>query len=107
MASVRTILHMANVLNWVIKQMDVKNALLHGDLHETVFTKQPDGFVDKEKPDHVWGSTRRSTVSNRLQEPDLISSAHFSLILDSVARSLIHPCLSTQKRKISSSYYYT
>ena len=54
MASVRTILHMATVLNWEIKQMDVKNAFLHGDLHEKVFMRQPSGFVDKQKPDHVW-----------------------------------------------------
>lgn len=39
MASVRTILNMATVLNWDIRQMDIKNAFLHGDLQEIVFTK--------------------------------------------------------------------
>ena len=54
MASVRTILHMATVLNWEIRQMDVKNAFLHGDLQEEVFMKQPAGFVDSEHPHYVW-----------------------------------------------------
>lgn len=51
--TVRLILHVASVMNWELKQMDVKNAFLHGDLTETVYMKQPTGFVDKSKPDHV------------------------------------------------------
>lgn len=52
-STVRLVLHTATVLKWDIKQMDVTNAFLHGDLTETVYMHQPAGFVDKTKPNHV------------------------------------------------------
>ncbi|XP_020527968.1 uncharacterized protein LOC110007930 [Amborella trichopoda] len=38
---------------WHIKQLNVKNAFLHGTLHEVVFMHQPLGFVDKNYPNHL------------------------------------------------------
>ena len=32
--------------NWELDEMDVKTAFLHGDLEETIFMKQPDGFEE-------------------------------------------------------------
>jgi len=52
-ATVRAVLHLATIMNWELKQMDVKNAFLHGDLTETVYMKQPAGFVNKALPNHV------------------------------------------------------
>ncbi|GJU50866.1 retrovirus-related pol polyprotein from transposon TNT 1-94, partial [Tanacetum coccineum] len=41
-------------MNMVVYQMDVKTAFLNGNLREEVYVSQPDGFVDKDKPNHVY-----------------------------------------------------
>nr|GEW67553.1 retrovirus-related Pol polyprotein from transposon TNT 1-94 [Tanacetum cinerariifolium] len=40
--------------NMVVYQMDVKTAFLNGNLREKVYVSQPDGFVDPDKPNHVY-----------------------------------------------------
>lgn len=52
-ATIRVILSVALSSNWKIRQLDVKNAFLHGRLDEVVFCHQPTGFVDSARPDHV------------------------------------------------------
>ncbi|GJY38280.1 retrovirus-related pol polyprotein from transposon TNT 1-94 [Tanacetum coccineum] len=41
-------------MNMVVYQMDMKTAFLNGNLREEVYVSQPDGFVDKDKPNHVY-----------------------------------------------------
>ncbi|GJY29217.1 retrovirus-related pol polyprotein from transposon TNT 1-94 [Tanacetum coccineum] len=40
--------------NMTIYQMDVKTAFLNGELRKVVYVSQPEGFVDQDKPNHVY-----------------------------------------------------
>ncbi|GJY72101.1 retrovirus-related pol polyprotein from transposon TNT 1-94 [Tanacetum coccineum] len=52
--AIRIFLAFAAHMNMVIYQMDVKTAFLNGNLREEVYVSQPDRFVDKDKPNHVY-----------------------------------------------------
>ncbi|KAK2442749.1 putative mitochondrial protein [Trifolium repens] len=45
--TIRTILALAALNGWCVHQLDVKSAFLHGELNETVFVDQPQGYVKK------------------------------------------------------------
>ncbi|GJX33016.1 copia protein [Tanacetum coccineum] len=52
--SIRTLLAYACALDFKLFQMDVKSAFLNGFINEEVYVAQPPGFIDFEKPDHVY-----------------------------------------------------
>ncbi|MCO5567154.1 hypothetical protein L7F22_020842 [Adiantum nelumboides] len=45
MTTLRTLLALVATKDMELKQMDVKTAFLHGDLHEDLYMEQPAGFV--------------------------------------------------------------
>ena len=52
--SIRILIAFATHHNFKLYQMDVKSAFLNGPIQELVFVKQPPGFEDPNKPNHVY-----------------------------------------------------
>lgn len=51
--SIRLVLTIAITRGWSLRQIDISNAFLHGNLEERIVVSQPQGFVDQRFPHHV------------------------------------------------------
>ncbi|GJX05812.1 putative RNA-directed DNA polymerase [Tanacetum coccineum] len=51
--TIRVVLSLAVTNDWPLRQLDIQNAFLHGNLKEQVYMKQPPGFIDPQRPNHV------------------------------------------------------
>ncbi|KOM38441.1 hypothetical protein LR48_Vigan03g182300 [Vigna angularis] len=45
MTTIRLFFAMATIRHWPLHQLDIKNAILHGDLEEEAYMEQPPRFV--------------------------------------------------------------
>ena len=51
--TIRLVLSLALVRHWDIRQLDVKNAFLHGVLTEDIYMEQPPSMINPKFPSHV------------------------------------------------------
>ncbi|GJU27617.1 retrovirus-related pol polyprotein from transposon TNT 1-94 [Tanacetum coccineum] len=82
--------------NMTIYQMDVKTAFLNVELHEVVYVSQPEGFIDQDKPNHVY--RLKKALYGLKQAPcawyDMLSSF---LLLQEFSKGAVDPTLFTRK----------
>jgi hypothetical protein len=52
-ATIRTVLALSVSRGWSLRQLDVKNAFLHGVLEEEVYMRQPLGFENPNAPNYI------------------------------------------------------
>jgi Reverse transcriptase (RNA-dependent DNA polymerase) len=51
--TIRLVLSLAITKHWPIRQLNINNTFLHGDLQGLIYMSQPSGFVDAQNPIHV------------------------------------------------------
>jgi hypothetical protein len=51
--TIRIILSIAISEGWHLRQLDVQNTFLHGNLEEDVYMMQPPGYENKSMPNYV------------------------------------------------------
>jgi hypothetical protein len=52
--SIHILLAYATQHNFILYQMDIKNAFLNGPIKEGVYVEQPPGFESEEYPNHIY-----------------------------------------------------
>lgn len=95
-SSLRVLLALATKSRLNVDQMDVKTAFLNGDLHETVFMKQPVGFEEKGK-DYV--CLLKKSIYGLKQAPRAWNhKLNTELIQLGFRRSINEPCVYTRSK---------
>ncbi|GJS69493.1 retrovirus-related pol polyprotein from transposon TNT 1-94 [Tanacetum coccineum] len=95
--SIRILFAYACAHDFKLFQMDVKSTFLNGFINEEVYVAQPPGFVDFEKPNHVF--KLKKTVYGLKQAPKAWYDRHKAFLLDHMyTMGLVDNTLFTKKR---------
>nr|GEV24681.1 hypothetical protein [Tanacetum cinerariifolium] len=86
----------ASTKNMTIYQMDVKTAFLNGELREVVYVSEPEGFVDPDKPNHVY--RLKKVLYGLKQAPRTWYDMLYSFLLSQkFSKGAVDPTLFTKK----------
>nr|GEZ95343.1 copia protein [Tanacetum cinerariifolium] len=72
--SIRIFIANVATKNMTIYQMDVKTDFLNGELREVVYVSQPEGFVDPNKPNHVYMLKKSNSALEIIKKYGMLSS---------------------------------
>ncbi|GJX04467.1 retrovirus-related pol polyprotein from transposon TNT 1-94 [Tanacetum coccineum] len=75
--SIRILLAYACTLDFKLFQMDIKSAFLNGFINEELYVAQPPGFIDFEKPDHVYKLKKALYGLKQVPKACVCLSTHF------------------------------
>ncbi|CAM8885574.1 unnamed protein product [Rhodiola kirilowii] len=95
--TIRTVLCLAVSRNWPLRQLDVKNAFLHGHLQEDVYMTQPPGFIDPSRPSHVASQVDGLHINQLKYAHDLLDK--YGLLHSQPVRTPVAP-----KAQLNSTY---
>ena len=91
--AIRILLAYANHHDITLYQMDIKSAFLNGEIEEEVYVKQPPGFVNPKKPNHVY-KLRKALYGLKQAPTSLVQMLNEVSSLKKVLKlvKLIQPC---------------
>ncbi|KAL6338348.1 hypothetical protein AAG906_018718 [Vitis piasezkii] len=105
-STIQIVLTITFSFSWSVRQLDIQNVFLNGDLQEQVFMSQPPGFINPQFLLMFNNSTKPSMVLSRLPGHGSPSSAVHFLARDFKLPVLATLCLSITLQVTSSFYLY-
>nr|GEZ58054.1 copia protein [Tanacetum cinerariifolium] len=87
MEAIRIFLAYAEHKSFLVFQMDVKTAFLHGSWKEDVYVCQPEGFIDDDHPSHVYKLKKALYELKRFHDDILVVQVY----VDDIIFGSTHP----------------